>query len=326
MPDMRAEPLVNKPALVLPMPAPASARPTPASAITLTPQDRPRDKGRRAMLSAILSLAVIAVVLHEISGIELHKLARMVPTSPLFWLAFAASYLVLPASEWLIFRRLWGIPASGFVALLRKRVYNDLLLGYLGEAYFYTWARRHVGLEATPFGAVKDVSILSAMTGNAVTMLLLAVVAPIVGTTTLGIDSRPLFWSLAVILAISVAAMIFRKQVFSLSRGELWMIAQMHLARIALSTLLMAVLWQLVLPDVPLTWWLFLATLRLLVSRLPFLPNKDLLFAGIAVMALGHEQDIAALMALMAGILLATHLVVGSVLALIDLSQAEHQP
>ncbi|WP_374414907.1 hypothetical protein [Novosphingobium colocasiae] len=314
---------MTQPAFAVPVPVPLAAAAPSATTITLTPQDRPQNRGRRAVLSAILSLAVIAVVLHEMGGIALGGVLAMVPTTPLFWAAFAASYLALPVSEWLIFRRLWGIPAAGFVALLRKRVYNELLLGYLGEAYFYTWARRHVTLEATPFGAVKDVAILSAMTGNAVTVALLAIVAPIVGTTTLGIDSRPLLWSLAVILCISVAAMIFRRQVFSLPRRDLMMITRLHLARIALSTFLLALLWRLVLPDVPLSWWLFLATLRLLVSRLPLLPNKDLLFAGIAVMALGHEKDIGELMALIAGLLLATHLTLGSVLALVDLARPE---
>ena len=77
------------------------------------------------------------------------------------------------------------------------------------------------------------------------------------------------------------------------------------------------------LPEVPLTWWLYLSTLRLLVSRLPLMPNKDLLFAGIAVVVLGHERDIGALMTLMAGLILATHLLLGSVIAINDLANPE---
>lgn len=307
-----------------PLPLLANGAAPDQPAITLTPQDRTGRAGRATILSLVLSLAVIATVVHELGNLRPRDLLAMIPTAPLFWLVFAAAYLITPASEWVIFRRLWSIPSSGMAALLRKKIYNELLLGYLGEAYFYTWARRRVALTAAPFGAVKDVAILSAMTGNAVTVALLAVMVPVVGSSRLGIDAHMLTWSLGVILAISIAAMLLRRRVFTLPRAELAMITQVHLARIAGSTILSAVLWHLVLPQVALSWWLYLATLRLLVSRLPLVPNKDLLFAGVAVLALGHERDIAALMALMAGLILATHLVLGTMLALHDLcAQAE---
>lgn len=301
----------------------AAALATDAHAIKLTPQDRKSNRGRNAVVSVMLSLAVIAVVVYEMGRIDLDHVLGLIPSTPVFWLVFAASYFVTPASEWLIFNRLWSIPIDGFLALLRKKVYNELLLGYLGEAYFYTWARRRVSLDAAPFGAVKDVAILSAMAGNGVTMALLAVILPVLGSSQLGLDTHVLALSLGVILAISVAAMIWRRRVFSLPRVELAMITQMHLLRIVLSTVLSAVLWHIVLPGVPLSWWMYLAALRLLVSRLPLIPNKDLLFAGVAVVALGHERDIGALMALMAGLILASHLLLGSVLAINDLANPE---
>lgn len=291
--------------------------------IELIPQDRNPHRTRNAVFSIALSLAVIAAVIHEMGGVNIPRLLSMVPASMTFWVVFAAYYLFTPATEWFIFRNLWDIPPAGFVALLRKKVYNELLLGYLGEAYFYTWARRRVSLDAAPFGAVKDVAILSAVTGNAVTMALLVFMLPMLGATQLGLDSRPLVLSLGVILAISLLAMIFRRSVFTLGRRELVMITQVHLVRIVLSTVFLAVLWHLVLPEVPLSWWLYLSTLRLLVSRLPLMPNKDLLFAGIAVVVLGHEQDIGELMTLMAGLILATHLVLGSVIAINDLANPE---
>ena len=59
-----------------------------------------------------------------------------------------------------VYCRRWGIPLSGFVALLKKRIANDVVLGYSGEAYFYAWARQNAKMVAAPFGAVKDVSVL----------------------------------------------------------------------------------------------------------------------------------------------------------------------
>ena len=296
------------------------------AAIALTPQDRTAKRGRNAVFSILMSLAVIAAVLHETNSVELRRLPQMIPTSPGFWLIFAGYYLITPASEWLIYWKLWRIPGSGVLALLRKKIYNELLLGYLGEAYFYTWARSRVTLTAAPFGTVKDVSILSAVTGNVVTMALLVFAVPSLGFDKLGIDGRLLTGSLGVILAISLGAMAFRRKVFSLSRDDLWMITRVHFARIVVSTVFLALLWHIVLPDVALSWWLYLSTLRLLVSRLPLVPNKDLLFAGITVVVLGEERDIGTLMALMAGLITAAHLVLGALIAFNDLANPEKRP
>ncbi|MGO8609832.1 hypothetical protein ACC848_43530, partial [Rhizobium johnstonii] len=51
--------------------------------------------------------------------------------------------------------------------------------GYSGEAYFYAWARSRARMVAAPFGAVKDVSILSAIAGNTITLTLFAFAVPL---------------------------------------------------------------------------------------------------------------------------------------------------
>lgn len=298
----------------------------PASAIELRAQDSIAPPGRAAIVSMLLSVALLVAVSIQLRSLDAAQLKELVPSSPLFWAVFAASYLVLPASEWLIFRRLWKIPASGFAALMRKLVYNELLLGYLGEAVFYRWARRRVEMTAAPFGAIKDVAILSALAGNAVTLLLLVVLWPLVGSTKLGIESRPLIWSLGAVLAISIVTMFFHKRIFSLGRKDLSFILRMHLFRIGSKTGLSALVWHIVLPGVPILWWLFLATIRLLVSRLPFVPNKDVVFAGLAIFALGKDVEIASLMALTAGLTLATHIIVAAGLAIANLANRGEAP
>jgi hypothetical protein len=113
--------------------------------------------------------------------------------------------------------------------------------------------------------------------------------------------------------------MLLRRSLFSLESKELGMVFAVHLSRIFATAILSAALWHLVLPDVPLVWWLVLASIRLLISRLPFVPNKDVMFAGIAVLALGVRVEVSALMVLMAGLILATHVLVGVSLAFVDL-------
>jgi hypothetical protein len=108
--------------------------------------------------------------------------------------------------------------------------------------------------------------------------------------------------------------LFLRKKLFGLPRPDLLYVSAIHTVRIAVATLLTAYAWHLVLPDVGLQWWVLLSALRMLVSRLPLLPNKDIVFAGLAVFLIGHDAEIGALMTMMASLILATHLVLGLLL------------
>jgi hypothetical protein len=269
------------------------------------------DRGWTWWVGVAFSIAILGGVLWQMRSISIAEILAIVPRTPGFWLAFLAAYFSAPLMDWVIFRRLWRIPAAGFAALLRKLIGNELLLGYIGEVYFYTWARRRTSMTTAPFGAVKDVAILSALTGNAVTLVMLVLAAPLLSTMHFGIDADTLIASVAVVLATSSAVLLFRRKLFSLPAGDLRFVAGMHLARIGLTTGFNALAWHLVLPDVALQWWLLLSALRLLLSRLPLLPNKDIVFAGLAVFLIGHDVQIGALMTMMASLILGTHLVVG---------------
>ncbi len=277
------------------------------------------DRGWTWWVGLGFSVAILAAVLWQVRSVGIAGVVAMVPRTPGFWLAFLAAYFSAPLMDWLIFRRLWRIPASGFAALLRKLIGNELLLGYIGEVYFYTWARRRTGMTTAPFGAVKDVAILSALMGNAVTLVMLVLAAPLLSTMEFGIDADTLIASIAVVLVTSSAVLLFRRKLFSLPAADLRFVSAMHLLRIALGTGLNALAWHLVLPDVDLQWWLMLSALRLLLSRLPLLPNKDIVFAGLAVFLIGHDVQIGALMTMMASLILVTHLVVGLVLVASDI-------
>ena len=267
----------------------------------------------------ILSIAILAAVAWQLRSLDFGRLRALVPVTPGFWLVFAVFYLSPVGIEFAIFRRLWHVPAEAFVALLRKLVSNELLLDYVGEVYFYSWARKKLNMATSPFGAVKDVAILSALTGNAVTLVMVGLAWPFLKLLNLGIAGETLLLSIAALILVSLLFLVFGKRVFSLTKVELWFVAGLQLLRIVVATGLNAVLWSMVLPAVPFVWWFVLATVRLLLSRLPLLTNKDVLFAGVAVFLVGHDADIRTLMALMASIILITHLGVGVILAIGDL-------
>mgnify|MGYP003575186710 CR=1 FL=1 len=262
------------------------------------------------------SLLILAAVAYQLRSIDFAELHRLLPRTASFWIIFLVAYAALPVSEWLIFRRLWNIPVEGFAALLRKRVSNELLLGYSGEVYFYAWARRVMRITAAPFGAIKDVAILSAIMGNAVTLVMVAVAAPLFFSLHVGLEGRAFLWSILFVAGTSALAMTFRSRLFSLPRKELRFVAGIHLIRILADLLLAAILWHALLPVVALHWWVLLATLRQLVSRLPFVPNKELVFAGLAAFFVGRDTDMAMAMALMATIMLTSHVLAGMALGI----------
>lgn len=303
------------------MPDTAATDQTPEAApLPLTPADENSRARWAGWFSAAVSLAMLVAVVIELRKLELDQVLELVPGHFGFWIFFAIYYMALPLSEWLIYRRLWPIPfVTGMAALLRKLVSNELLLGYLGEAQFYGWARSHLKMEAAPFGAIKDVTILSALTGNVMTLVMLVFTWPLVSSGQIGMEMRSTFLSLGVILITSFVILLFRQRLFTLPKRELWFISIVHVLRILVVLACSALMWHLVLPDVSVDLWIVLATLRMLLSRLPLLPNKDIVFAGLAVFLLGHEVQVASLMTLMAAMLLVAHLAVGAVVGLVGL-------
>jgi len=277
-----------------------------------------KTRGWTWWVGAAISLAVLFVSLIELRKVDFSEVWELVPASPLFWLVFLTGYFVPAATDWMIFRRLWQIPLDGFVALVRKMIGNELLLGYVGEVYFYTWARKRTEMVSTPFGAIKDVAILSALVGNAVTLVMVVLAAPLLASMAFGIEAKTLLGSVAVVLVSSSVLLLFRKALFGLPRADLLHASGWHLVRIVATMAAAAMCWHLVLPQVALHWWLMLAACRLLLSRLPLMPNKDIVFAGLAVFMIGHDAEIGALMTMMATLTLATHLGLGLGLSVLE--------
>jgi hypothetical protein len=270
-------------------------------------------------LSGAISVALLIVIVWKLKDFGFAKAAESLPSSPIFWLAFLGYYFALPLSEWLIFKRLWGLPASGFAALLRKLVSNEILLGYSGEAYFYSWARRHTKIVAAPFGAIKDVSILSAIVGNLMTLSMLSLAWPLVGHVAPDLHPRTIFLSAGVMIGSSMLIFLFKNKIFSLPTSDLRFIFGIHSARIILTTLLSGLMWHTALPQTPLLWLVLLATLQLLVTRLPLVPSKDLVFANLSVFLIGQDGPVSTLIGIIATLILATHLFIGGVLVILEL-------
>lgn len=261
------------------------------------------------VIGAALTAAMIWGLARALLGSGLKGLERELPADPRFYLTFALLYMSLPTGDYIIFRRLWGVPIGGLVALIKKRIANEVVLGYSGEAYFYAWARARSTMVAAPFGAVKDVSILSAIAGNAITLAMIVLAAPYGAHLLSAEQMRKVLLSTAFIFATSLPFLLFSKRVFTLPRPRLWWIFGVHCGRLVAGSVLIALAWHWALPGVPVAMWLLLAAARLLVSRLPLLPNKDLIFANVAILLIGRGDALASLIALTAALILLVHVV-----------------
>lgn len=274
-------------------------------------------------LGAAVTVVMVVLLGWKLSALGWLGLIAALPGSPWFYLFFLLLYFAQVAGDFVIFRGLWHIPPAGFVALTKKRIANDMV-NYSGEAYFYAWARQRAAMVAAPFGAVKDVSILSAIAGNMVTLGLVALALPFgIGLLTPhGLHNA--IWSIVAVFAMSLPFLVFSKRVFSLPRRTLWWIFAVHCLRLVVGTALVAVTWHFGLPSVSVGMWLLLSAARMIVSRLPLLPNKDLLFAYIANLFIGQDVALSVLLTLTAALPLLVHVVLVGVFFLADLVGKSH--
>lgn len=269
-----------------------------------------------------LSVALLGSVVWTVFVQHKVDLRDAIPTNPLFWLALLAYWAAPIVADFIIYRRLWAIPYEGLIALSRKQVGNALLFDLLGEAYFYGWARRKLNMATSPFGAVKDVTILSAMVGNACTLVLMALAWPYIGTLDLGVAGTAVAASIGLIVLISIGVVIFGNRVFSLTKAELWWVSGVHLLRVLATTVLIALAWHLYDPQIALGVWALLATAKLMASRLPLFVNTEVIFANIVIWFLGKNSEIQQVVGVVTILILAIYLVAAAALAVGDLIPA----
>ena len=266
-------------------------------------------------LSPALGVAMLAVLVLQIGDIGWSTLARVWPTGPLFYLLFVVAYLGPIVGEIAIYRRLWGVSWHDAPMFLRKRVMNEALFGYSGEAYAVWWAGRRQPGRFSPIAAVKDVNLVSGLVGNVATFALLAATLLFadgarLATAAAAASGSAIAVALAVV-ALVIAVVLLKPRLFTLPRRELRFISGVHLVRLVIGIAMTMFLWAVALPGVAWGLWLTLAAWRTFIQRLPFVPNKELLFVNLAILALGDPgREVAALLVLMAALTMLAHLAV----------------
>jgi len=262
----------------------------------------------RALQLGIVAL-VLFYILQSLSEIGWRDVWAAFPTSPLFYAMFLAMYFALPIGEWLVYRTLWGEAVKRrFDLFLRMRIYNLALVSYAGEAFLAIWAHRNLAQSGKAVvSAVKDSNILSALASNTFTVMLLAAFF-FTGQLGLLVDADPNFeryigLTLAVGALLIPGVLLFRGKILALSGRDAKRVFGIHLCRLVCVLLLQAGQWALLFPNVPFDTWLLLLTAQMVLTRVPFLPNTDLLFMGLGITLMGYIDGVEAEIA---GMFLAT--------------------
>lgn len=247
---------------------------------------------RLKILSRRLLLAVIlAAVGWQLYSIGFQEILQNLPAAPLFYLLFVLTYLSLPVFEILIYRQVWTVPKGLlFGQLLKKKVYNDEVVGYSGEVFLAVWAKKYLGMpQREMLKNVRDNNIMSAVSNNGVALLLLGIVSfsGLIDLSAYIQAFEAWQWLLGGFFVVLFAALLFhfRSYLFSLPRRTAAVVLSLYMIRFLLHNMMMIALWAAAVPGIPLRTWLLFITLMIIINRIPLLPSRDLIFmlAGIEI-------------------------------------------
>jgi hypothetical protein len=247
-------------------------------------------RGAGIAFTALISLYLI----FRLTRIGWGNVWDSIPATPWFYLAVVAKYLTLPFFQAIVLKVIWKNPLRQLIPVsLNKRILDKNLVDLAGDAYLFNWARSHVPASAKQIIlALKDNLLISSAVSVFIALGLLGLFLA------LGLVSLPEGWlasqwryvPVVVLATLAVAALVFRfrKSVFSLEKRTLWSIFLLHLARTLAVQVIQVAEWAVVLPRVGLDRWITLLAVNIIISNIPFLPSRNLIFFGAGLEISGH--------------------------------------
>lgn len=257
------------------------------------------ERGKLTILWAkrAFTVAIVAMLAVQLTYVGWGEVWQAMPTNPLFYLLFVLIYLQLTVAEITAYRLCWTFDIrEAFPAFIKKRIYNRDVLGYSGEVYFFTWARKHVNETPVFIGeTIRDQNIISSLASTAVAVALLGVfltfgqvsmadlLAYVQGWE--GLSASYVIFGVLITGVVVALAVRFRRYLFTMPWRLALIILALHVFRLLVGQALQIGQWAVGVPGVPLATWFTLAAASLVAGRIPFLPNRDLIFvsAGLAI-------------------------------------------
>jgi hypothetical protein len=248
----------------------------------------PRTQKASTTLRWILTIALFGFVFWRLSTIGWREVLASVPLSPITILLFLICYHIQPIGDFGIYRRIWKLPLKTLPVFFRKRALNEGVMDYSGEVFVLDWGKRsNIGSLGTVASNVKDVNILSIISSH---LLTLGVVVYLLVTNALDklLAINPdmkmhILLAMVFVVGLLCVTIGFQRKILALPGPDLSFVFIVHVVRVVAFFGCSILLWSAAVPSVPFAdWFLFMAA-QLLASRLPLVPNRDLVMAGIGV-------------------------------------------
>jgi len=239
-----------------------------------------------------IPLALLVIIGHRLTQLGWHQIWVARPGNPGFYLLLVLQFFLQPFGDYLVYRNLWGRANTPPMAvILRKRLLNTFMLDYSGEAFFYFWAQAHLKLRpGLLVHAIKDSNLLSG--GAGLTMVYVMVVMLLaMGGLRIPAEFNAHGWLYVLVgtvpLILCAVLVLGHRKLTTLSRRDIAFTFAVHFLRAVLVLAVEFGLWELsgALPTA--VACLQFVALRLVVTRLPLVPNKDLIFMGAGIAAAG---------------------------------------
>lgn len=239
-------------------------------------------------LQALILGAVAFFLISRLSAYSWHDILHSLPRTGWFYGFFACLYVTPPLIDFLLYRGLLGIDARSLPVFFYKRSCNEAFFDYSGEAFFYVWAKRRAELAGQMiFDSIKNVNILSALSSNIMTLGILALAATghVAGIATLydEVGFKTILLIAVVIIGLVAIVVGTRARIHGLTLRQGAIICTVHCGRILAVMMLQVAMWSSLMPDVPLRVWVIFLGAQMVLGRAPFIPNRDLVFAGLAI-------------------------------------------
>lgn len=266
------------------------------------------------VIKSVLLVAVAIFLFLHLSEIGWQQVLNSLPDQPVFYLLIGLHFMLIPAAELMIFDPLWRGSGLGkfeyFRVFLRKQALNDTVIGYSGDAYLLWWGRRQLGLDPKwVFHTVKDTTLLSAACSSAVTVLVTSGLFAFgfLDPLLLGLpDAIPML-----LVGVGAGALVipilalFGRKILGLNASHIRRISKLHVGRQIISEALLILQWSIALPGVPIGIWLGLSAARMVVTRIPMMPNKELTMLALALALSQQLEETLPSSAALAGLFLA---------------------
>jgi hypothetical protein len=244
-----------------------------------------------ALLRWGIPLALLAIIGHRLTALGWQGIWQARPGNVGFYLLLVAQFFLQPFGDYFVYRGLWGRGATPTMAvILRKRVMNTFMLDYSGEAFFYFWAQKNLTLApGMLMHGIKDSNLLSGGASLVMVWILGVILLACGGLNLPALPGQGWLYVLigVVPLIACVVLVLAHRKVTVLSRPQLAATFGIHFLRVCLVLGIEFGLWQLsgALPSALAS--LQFVALRLVITRLPLVPNKDLIFVGAGIAAAG---------------------------------------